>query len=338
MKKYAGRMMHLSLFTILFMLSANVVFAGAPIYKSNVLTAQHVSVQGTHVAVIPPSGSKPASLFRGFEIPSRNITYQIIERMGVPYKETEGTLTAQALEAEGITLLDSSKVTLNNDPAILLTCTKKQNEEEMGLLIFAFGGNNLSTLIYGSYPLTDKSAAGTIRNSMLSAIFQPQQQKENTGGDYKLSSAGTAFEFAGEASRVRYYTVEGKKVSNNVEDAVYTASVLMQEVPQGEQQRFAENAMTRYMSSYEHTILSRKNISYGGLSGIEIVADFKGATRRDRTASGGTVNRTVPGKGYQVMLFDNRLGRIYVFNGIAVKDADNYLAQFMRITSSLIAW
>ena len=324
--------------TIIFLAAfASAAPAAQPIYRNNVLTAQHVLVPGTHVRIVPPSGAKAATSFRGFEIESRKIQIRIEERMGMPYQQVAGTLTPSALEADGIKVQDSSKVTLNGNPALLLYCSIKagegENQQDSGLLIFAFGDSEISSLIYGSYPLTDKGAVGLIRNALLSAIFQSGGQSPNAGGGYALSSEGTSLKFIGETSMVRYFTVGGKQVSSQLEDALYTSSQRNQQVPQAEWSAFADKAMEQYMSNYEYTIASKRSIAYAGLQGFDSIADFQGARRRDRTASGATRYRTLPGKGYQVILFDPK-GVVYTFNGIAVRDADSYLSQFRGITGT----
>jgi hypothetical protein len=67
---------------------------------------------------------------------------------------------------------------------------------------------------------------------------------------------------------------------------------------------------------------------------LETIAEFEGAAKKIRTSSGALVNRPAKGKGYQVVLFDDDEGRVFIFNGIAVRDADSYASQFARITST----
>lgn len=315
---------------------AGSAFAAQPIYRNNVLTAQHVLVPGTHVRIVPPSGARSATSFRGFEIVQRQIQIRIEERMGLSFQQTVGALTPVALGGDGITVQDSSKVTLNGNPALLLYCSTIAGEgdrQEIGLLIFAFGDENVSSLIYGAYPLTDKGAVALLRNSLLTAILQTEAQPPNAGGGYRISAEGTAMKFVGEASMVRHFTVGGKPLSSELEDALYTSAQRSQQVPQAEWGAFADQAMEQYMSNYEHTVASKRSVSYAGLQGFETIADFQGAKRRDRTASGAMRYRVMPGKAYQVILFDPK-GVVYTFNGIAVRDADSYLSQFKAITGT----
>ena len=328
---------------LILLLAVSACQAAPQVYKSNVLTAQHVVVPGTHVAIVPPQGVAQSKTFRGFELASRGVVIEIVEKMGVSYASSEAKLTADALAQEGIKVLDTTKVTLNEKPATLLTCTaawdvdgdaaSAAGAEERGLLLLVLGSEQLTTYLYGYYSLDDRSAVNTIRTSLLSAIFQSGQQRENSGGGYTLSSAGTAFKFAGEASMTRYYTIDGVPASESVDNAMYAATMLTDTVSAAERKAYAQKALERYLSSYEFEILSEQQISVGGLQGIELTAGFEGATRRDRTASGGMVRRSMPGRGYQAVLFGSG-GRVYVFQGVAVRDAELYLSEFKRITST----
>jgi hypothetical protein len=318
---------------------AGTVAAGPPIYKNNVMTAQHVVIPGTHVAVIPPSGAKPQSSFNGFEIQSRSIRLEAIERR-IPFNQAYGTITPEGLEADGVKAEDISDVNLNGKPAKLVsgTMTVKENDRadnagDIRVILMILGNENVTLYLYGYYPGTDKTAEGLLRNSMLSAILEPKQ-KENASGAYSITTAGTSFKFQDEVAGTRYYSINDNQAKASSGDAVYTVSSQNQTVQAPDRESFAHEAAARYLSQFEYEIISGKNVSYGGLPGIEIIADLKSVnSRNDKTARGARVKRTLPARGYQTLLFDDS-GKVYYFSGIAVRDADNYLAQFIRITST----
>jgi hypothetical protein len=322
-------------------LAAGEAASAAAVSKSNILTAKHVAVSGTHIAVVPPQGAIPSSSFIGFELPSQNITYRIVERINVPFNESAGFLTAEGLAADGIELVESSPVILNGKRAMLISgrAVPKEAEsssstegsgEEMGVLLFALGDDRLTVLMYGHYPMSDRSAVVLLRNSMLSTILK-QGQSAGSGG-YSLSTAGTALAFADEASSTRYYTVGGVSMQDGIKSAIYTASRSSQDVLEEQRPAFADNAMAMYLSAYEFSISGRGEISFAGLKGLEIVADFDGEPRKIRTASGGRTKRKAHGKGYLAVLFGD--GVVYTFSGMAVINAESYLQQFRKITST----
>jgi hypothetical protein len=236
---------------------------------------------------------------------------------------------------------DISDVNLNGKPAklVLGTAVDKRGAQADGgagdfrVVLMILGNENVTLYLYGYYPVTDKAAEGLLRNSVLSAILEPKQ-KENASGAYSLTTAGTSFKFQDEIAGTRYYSIDGKQAQAASSDAVYMTSSQNQTVQAADRESFADEAAARYLSQYEYQIISRKNVNYGGLSGIEIIAELKSInSRSDKTASGARVKRTLPAKGYQTLLFDDS-GTIYSFSGITVRDADNYLAQFIRMTST----
>jgi hypothetical protein len=315
------------------------VDAGTMIYKSNPLTARHVMVPGTHIAVVPPGGTKLSSSFSGFENEERRITCEIRESL-TPYERTEPSLTAEGLEENGIAVRDITDVNLNGNPAKLISGTysggdKASGEtgEDIGVVMFVLGNEKLTVFIRGYYPQSDKSAPAQLRNSMLSAILEPKQN-ENPRGPYTISSAGTEFKLADEAGGTKRFTVGGAPFASTISDAIYISSFSTQPIAQDDQAGFANKAAEQFLSKYEYTILSKRNVSYDGLPGIEITADVKGNTRRVKTASGGTVTRPIPARGYVAVLFDPNSDSVYSFTGIALRNAESYLSQFIKITST----
>jgi hypothetical protein len=306
--------------------------AGPQIYRNNVLTAQHITVPGTHVAVIPPGGAKPSAEFNGFEIAARNIRFVIMER-STPYSDVAGTLTPEGLEADGVKASDISDVNLNGKPAKIILGKSSESGEENGVVLFVIGNERMTIYLWGYYPATDKSAVNLLRNSMLSAIIEPKQ-KEKAIPSYTLSTVGTNFKLVDEVAGTRHFALDSASYQGNAGDAVYSSSSFSQGVPQEERAEFAEKAVEKYLSQYKYKIESKRDVNFGGLPGIEVVVDLEGATRIDRTASGGTVRRPIPAKGYVAVLFDPSSDTIYSFNGIAVRNAENFLSQFVRITSS----
>ena len=116
---------------------------------------------------------------------------------------------------------------------------------------------------------------------------------------------------------------------------LYTSLATDDYVPQEARQAYAGAAIDRFMSSREGgSVISTRQVYFGGLPGIETIAGFDVGTKRARTASGAQVNRKISGKAYQTLLFDENEGKIYVFSGIAATDADSFVSQFARITST----
>ncbi|MDR0763964.1 MAG: hypothetical protein LBE65_00015 [Synergistaceae bacterium] len=306
--------------------------AGAPIYKNNVLTASHVTVAGTHAAVVPPGKAVLSETFRGFEFPDGRGRIEISESDGTPYREFGGSLTPEGLESLRVSYRDKSPVVLNGSPAVLVEGTSAA-DAGTGVFLLILGDDRVTVRIYGFYPDGDEPAASAVKNSLLSCIFNPGRVGKISAG-YTLSAEGTSLKFADEVGSARYFTLDGKPLSDAAQTAFFTGVTADGVVPEKARNAYAKAAMKKYLSAYKHTSVSERSVSYGGLRGIETIAEFDGAPRRVRTSAKANVKRARKGKAYQVVLFDGDDGKIYIFSGLAVYDADSYISQFARISST----
>lgn len=331
MKKITGKILFaLAFASVLGMAGAS--HAGAPIYKNNALGASHVTPPGTHVAMVPPRGAVLSSTFAGFETEDGAARIMVTERAGMSYKEVEGTLTKEGVESLSIAFADKSPVTLNGSPATLVSGTSL-TDDSTGALLLVLGNDKMVVYIYGFYRAGNKAEEAAFKNSMLSCVFNPSTVK-SVGGGYSVSPAGTSFKFSDEVGSTRYYTVGGGKF-DEAGGALYTSTVTDDYIPADARKAYVEAAMNKFLSSYEnHSVTSTRQVLLGKLNGIETIAEFDGAVRRSRTSSGANVRRQMKGKGYQVLLFDENEGKVFIFSGIALRDVDSYISQFIKITST----
>ncbi|MDR1133378.1 MAG: hypothetical protein LBL05_04400 [Synergistaceae bacterium] len=306
--------------------------AGSQIYKNNVLTASHVTVAGTHIAVVPPRGAVLSETFRGFTFSDDSGRIEISESDGASYRESEGTLTPEGLQSLRVSFRDKSPVVLNGAPAVLIEGTSA-TDAGTGVLLLALGNDRMTVYVYGFYSDGDKAAELAMKNSLLSCIFNPGRV-ENASAEYTLSTAGTSLKFVDEVGSTRYFTPDGNPLGDTVETAFFTGTTADDVVPAEARKAYADSAMEKYLSAYEYTLISGRSVSYGGLQGTETIAEFEGTPRRARTFSNANIMRARKGKAYQVLLFDEEEGKIYIFSGLAVYDADSYVSQFARISST----
>jgi hypothetical protein len=284
--------------------------------------------------MVPPGGASPSGSFTGFELPDGVSQIQISERSGVSYGEIEPTLTPQGMEQYGMSFTDKSPASFGGVKGALVS-GESISDDNLSALLLVLGDDRISAFIFGVYPKGDRAAETAVRNSLLSCIFSSASVK-STSGNYSLSSAGTSLKFYDEVGSTRYFTVDGKPTGSTLNDARYTSTVANESVMPDPDTRkgYAASAMERFMSSYDFSVKSTRSVKYGGISGLETIAEFAGPVKRIRTSSGGWMNRPTTGKGYQVVLFDDDEGRVFIFSGIAVLDADSYVSQFTRITST----
>ena len=270
--------------------------------------------------------------FRGFEFPDGRSRIEISESGGASYRESEGTLTPEGLESLRVSFRDKSPVVLNGSPAVLIGGTSSA-DADMGVFLLVVGNDRMTVYIYGFYPDGDKPAEGAIKNSLLSCIFNPGRV-ENVSAGYTLSTEGTSLKFVDEVGSARYFTPDGKPLADSMQTAFFTSATADDAVPAEARKAYAEAAMEKYLSAYEYTLISERSVNFGGVQGIESIAEFDGTPQRARTSSGADVKRTRKRKAYQVLLFDEDDGKIYIFSGLAIHDTDSYVSQFARISST----
>jgi hypothetical protein len=319
---------------LVFLSGADAARAGSPVYRNNARTAAHVTLPGTHVAIVPPRGASLSGSFTGFELADGVSRIQITERSPASYEEIESTLTPQGVEAYGISFADKSPASFGGVEGTLVSGASL-SDDELSVLLLVLGDDRITVFILAEYPAGDGASEAAVRNSLLSCIFSPSSVK-STSGNYSLSSAGTSLKFHDEVGSTRYFTVDGKPTGDTLDDALYTSTVANESVMPDPDSRkdYAASALDRFLSGYGFSVKSGRSVKYGGMSGLETIAEFDGPSKRTRTSSGAMVNRPTKGKGYQVVLFDDDEGRVFIFSGIAVRDADAYVSQFERITST----
>lgn len=301
--------------------------AASQIYKNNVQTASHVELKGTRVMIVPPRDSSPMARERGFEIRERGIKIEV-ESVGAPYAEAAKTLSQEELKKRGIELKSTTQVMLNGAPALLA-------EGEVGdggaALVLALGDSRESAVLYAVYPVRDAASDRLVRNSLLSVIFAPPKRVAEDRELYELQVAGTDFEYDGETNYTRRYR------NKKDEPAEFSSTVIFRNVAPQDRHKFAEDAVSDALGRREHTLTSVRSVSYAGMQGIEITADYDAGVRHARTSTGARVKRSVPGELYQLVLFGQPGTQrgVFIMRGTASMNNDRYITQFRRIAGSI---
>lgn len=325
MRYLIGRISSLSLTLALCLAICTDAFAAPSIHKNNIRTASHAVIKGVPIMIVPPRGAVPAQTFRGFEDPSRGIRIQAV-LVSQPYSTAIND--PEIFAKDGITITKKFEAMINGQPAALYD--GRADDDEISAQVLVMSHDDSSIFIYGFCRIADAGAVSSVKDSLLSVcgataeVSDPSKQPDG----YKLSTAGTTLALASEANYTRTYS----------DGEVATLSVtqnFVQELP-ADREQFAMDELNRLLPSIEYEVTSAKNVTIGGLPGVEVSATFVGHTRRARTANGGRVNRPVLGAAYVAVLFD-QLGpqpRTFVFAGRSVEEADKYSAMFKRFVSS----
>lgn len=328
-RKYMGSMGVFLLLVALFLCGVQAADAEPTIYRNNVKTAQHVFAPGAKVAIIPPAGSRASQKFIGFELAAdASITFS--EKAG-SYDSSIGGYGKESFGNRGYTLQDTTNVVLNGQPARLfkLLYVDDKEEKEFGVWMLILGDPKRTITLEGRYPKQSASAGDTIKRALLSSFMQVAQP-ENASGLFSVSVQGTDFRFAEDVAGVRYYTTDGQPVPNPIKRAAFTVGKQNKIVESEKRQAFSLELLTSSLEVKSYTIQSQNPIALAGLQGYEIICSVDGT----KTRSGGfSKSRVIKGGIYQVTLFDSS-GGVYIMQGVAVREAMNYMAQFKSIAAS----
>lgn len=321
-----------SLLALLF-LYGTVAGAASAIYQNNVKTAQHVFAPGAKVAIIPPSGSRVSQKIAGFELPSAEATISFSERAG-SYDTNVAGYTKEFFGNRGYTLQDTTNVVLNGQQARLFKLLYVDDKEgkELGVWMLVLGDSKRTITLEGRYPKQNAPVGDIIRRALLSSFLQVGQP-ENASGLFSVSTQGTDFRFVEDIAGVRYYTTDGQPVPTPIKRAVFSVGKRNTSVEDKEKRlAYSMELLTANLENKSFVIQSQNPIVLAGLQGYEIICSVDGA-RMNSGGSGFSKARVLKGAIYQVTLFDAS-GAVYIMQGVAVREAMNYMSQFKSIASS----
>ena len=332
-KKYIRLGVMFPLLAVLFLYGA-VADAASTIYQNNVKTAQHVFAPGAKVAIIPPSGSRTSQKVMGFELASAEATISFSERAG-SYDTSIGGYTKEYFGNRGYTLQDTTNVVLNGQQARLLKLLYVDDKEgkEFGVWMLLLGDSKRTITLEGRYPKQSTSVGDAIKRALLSSFLEVGQP-ENAPGLFSVSTQGTDFRFAEDIAGVRYYTTDGQPAPTPIKRAVFSVGKRKTSVEDKEKRlAYSMELLTANLDSKSFVIQSQNPITLAGLQGYEITCSVDGA--RIKSGGGGfSKARVLKGAIYQVTLFDAS-GAVYIMQGVAVREAMNYMSQFKSIAASL---
>src|SRR5262249_45667216 len=125
-------------------------------------------VLGTAVRMSPPPGFTPSSNFPGFQDSEHGASIMVTEIPG-PAADIRGGMTRQGLATKGMTLLESSTVSVSGDEALLLYVSQKANDIELRKWILVGGAAERTFMVVGAFPAAEADMSDRIRTAVLSS-------------------------------------------------------------------------------------------------------------------------------------------------------------------------
>ena len=296
------------------------IFLFALLLSAQICIAQSaglVQVPGTKCSLVPPEGFVVASTFRGFQHPTSGASIMINE-LPAPYQSLVDGFTPVALQTRGMKFLSKEQIDLNKAPASLFYVSQPANGITYLKQMLVFGDAKHTVLINGIYPESSKSLEGSIKDALLSTVYNvTQNDNPLDAASFTIQVDGTEFKVVQYLSGTLIYATDGKIPTDGPS---LIASNSIAKVSATNQKQYAMERLKKLPGGDKIEMKQIQPFAANNLSGYEIVAE-------------GKTKDNLPELVYQVMLF-NSDSDYYIIIGKSKEDFEKYTAIFRQIAGS----
>lgn len=287
---------------------------------TNFMTDEHISVDGTKISIVPPVDFTNASNFAGFQQDSSGASIMIVD-IPAPFSEIAKAFTKEGLQTQMMELLEKEELIIGSNNAILVKGEQQAYGNTYNKYTLAFGSEEESILINGTYLKTDEeNLAAAMKKSLLSVLYDADKEINPFDTvDFEIATAGTDMVFVKNVGPTLLFSREGTIPSTAPDKAVFIAAKSFSELEILDKKAYSENRITQNPITID-TIKSNIPIEIDGLKGYEIVAEGKTKTKH------------IPVEVYQIMLFSDSI--YYILIGSSEADYEKNLTAFKTIAKS----
>lgn len=309
--------MRKTILLILLFVCTNISFGQTTI--TNFISDNHISVEGTKVSMIPPIGFDAATNFAGFLEDESGSSIMVLDIPG-PFSEVSKGFTKEGLQTQGMELVELEEMSFNSLPAVLIKAEQNAYGTMYVKYVLAFGSEQESILVNGTYPKTAANMDELMKKSLLSAFYNASIVINPFDVvDFEVSTGDTDFVFTKTMSNSLLFTKDGQVPSTSPDKASLIVVKAFSEVAVVDKKAFCEERIQQLPFQIE-TINSTEAIEIDAMKGFEIIADAKNKTTSE------------PSKVYQVILFTDTL--YYIILGSTEGDFETNLSDFKSITKT----
>ncbi len=286
----------------------------------NKRSADHKTVAGTPIALIPPADFTEAQGFQGFQQKETNASIMVAEIPG-PFSETTRGFNERDLKGQGVTLKEKEAIRVNGMEGFFITTEQYAYNTLFVKYILTFGDVKSTFVITGIYPKEFKELDGEIVNALYSIVYDPASMSDPLSAvPFKINSTNTKFKFAKLMSGMLLYTVDGKVPTESKDKASVVIGQAFSKIETDNERLFALNRLSRLPYKIQTSENKVSDIEIDGLHGYEI--ETKGVDSK----SG--VNIIL----YQVMLFSE--DSYYILIGDAEDNFEENVELFKQLAKS----
>jgi hypothetical protein len=280
-------------------------------------TENHQKIAGTKCSLIPPEGFAIATNFSGFQNARSGASIMVTE-LPAPVQTISQSFTAGALKAKGMTLIDKQVIDFNGSKATFIKLSQPANGITYLKQILIFGDTKHTVLINGIYPEESKALEKTIKDALLSTIYNTSQNDNPLEAvTFIIDVRGTEFKLAKYMTGSLIYTTDGK-IPTKKPSLIVGNSIA--KVTSENQKQYCINRLKKLPGGELNVVKEINPITIDNLSGYEIVANGKNKDSKHELI-------------YQTIVFTGN-DDYFIIIGKATEDLEFNLQIFKTITKT----
>jgi len=230
-----------------------------------------VRIPGTGVTLEPPAGFKPSARFPGFEIPERAASLMVTEIPG-PLAEIQKGMTAERLAAGGMTLLESSPISLGGSEGLLLRVSQKAAGLQFFKWMAIAGGPQKTYVLVGTWAEGDDELGAILKRSIASATWGTAAPANPYEGLVFRAEPTAKLKLAGRVNNLLLFSETGGLGPFGPEDAFLVVGNSLSSVSLDDLEAFARARAEKTEQIDNLREAKLEPASVDGLRGIELVA------------------------------------------------------------------
>jgi hypothetical protein len=296
------------------------LFAYAQEEITNKITAEHVTVKGTKVSLIPPPGFTKATSFTGFQQTQDGLSIMVNEIPG-PYEEIVKGLTPEAFKTKGVTIQSKEVLVISSQTCLLYIAEQEAQGYTYSKLMLVFGDHKSTIMINGMCLKVMKDELAAIKKSILSMVYNAKLEvKPEDRAVCEVDVTGTKLKAAKSMSAAMLYSVDGNVPTKSSDKTSFIVAPSLGEGYIGDHKLFAIQRIEKLPMTSDLKIESTIEVTIASMKGYEIIA------------YGIDDNTGKKALTYQVMLFKGN--QYYLMIGKAKDDFPTNLELFKKISKT----
>lgn len=272
-----------------------------------------ISIPGTKLSIVPPTGFVLSSNFSGFQNTEKGSSIMINE-MPSSYYEMSEAFDQEALKSQGMILIKKETIDFKGNKATYFNVSQKANGITYLKQILMFGDEAKTILINGIYPENFENLKNDIKTSIFSASYN-ENQKDNPleAVKFMIDVSDTQYKFVKYISGSLLYSEDGKIPTDK---GIIMVGNSISKISTTDLKQYSIDRLKKLPNGENSKIISINDITIANLQGYEITAN-------------NNKNELV----YQVMLYTKEF-EYFLIIGQAFNDKEASLNIFKKIAKT----